>query len=269
MQRQTVIITVLFLVLAAIWTTAQGPLTNALNLGVHTDANGYLIATSAAYTGPDGPLTNLGNIRLRTDANGYLLTTANAPGTFGTSTFPAGTIALPSINFVGNTTTGWSNPGNVLTASISGTQLFAINSSQVITSTNFLPSTNNACCNLGLSSAQFIAAYLGTGVYLGAAPAVIATAPTVTSGFGSGSAGTVVSGSTTFSFRITVGTNAGGTTGVIGLPTATTFWNCDLRDMTTVADLTNMTASTVNAATFTATVAWTTGDVLQGGCKGS
>lgn len=54
---------------------AQGPLTNALNLRVRTDANGYLMSSLAAYVGPDGPLTSFGNIRLRTDANGYLLTT--------------------------------------------------------------------------------------------------------------------------------------------------------------------------------------------------
>jgi hypothetical protein len=56
----------------------QGPLTNALNLRVRTDANGYLIITSAAYSASDGPLTNFGNIRLRTDSNGYLLTTFGA-----------------------------------------------------------------------------------------------------------------------------------------------------------------------------------------------
>lgn len=98
---------------------------------------------------------------------------------------------------------------------------------------------------------------------------IFGTAPTVTSGFGSGSAGTIVTGSTSFNFRITVGTNAGGTTGVIGLPTANNFWNCRLTDQNTPADITNQTASTVNSATFTTTVTWTTGDVLTGGCTSS
>ena len=107
------------------------------------------------------------------------------------------------------------------------------------------------------------------GYNLAGAPAVVSTAPTVTSGFGSGVAGTIVSGSTAFAFRVTVGTNAGGTTGVIGLPTATTFWNCFANDQTTPLDLTRQTSSTVSSVTFTTTVAWTTGDIIIVLCGGS
>ncbi len=70
----------------------DGPLTNALNLRMRTDANGYLIATTGAYTGPDSSLNALGNMRLRTDANGYLIVTF---GSAGAPTFTAtGTTAL-------------------------------------------------------------------------------------------------------------------------------------------------------------------------------
>lgn len=77
----------------------QGPLTNALNLRVRTDANGSLVATGAAYTAPDGPLTALGNIRLRTDANGYLITTSSPTGTANFGYFADGNSATPSIAF--------------------------------------------------------------------------------------------------------------------------------------------------------------------------
>lgn len=61
----------------------QGPATNALNLRVRTDANGYLIMSSGAYSAADGPLTNFGNIRLKTDSNGYLLTTFGSAAAIG------------------------------------------------------------------------------------------------------------------------------------------------------------------------------------------
>ncbi len=65
-------------ILVALLAVAQlfavdGPLTNALNLRVRTDQNGYLLTTAIAYGGTDGPYTNFGNIKLRTDLNGYLL----------------------------------------------------------------------------------------------------------------------------------------------------------------------------------------------------
>lgn len=107
------------------------------------------------------------------------------------------------------------------------------------------------------------------GYNLAGVPAVVSTAPTVTSGFGSGTPGTIVTGSTAFAFRVTVGTNAGGTSGVIGLPTATNFWNCFMSDQTTPLDITRQTSSSASSATFTTTVAWTTGDVLLGICHGS
>ncbi len=58
---------------AIVLQAVDGPLTNALNLRVKTDGNGYLLATGGAYSGVDGPYTSFGNIRLRTDQNGYLL----------------------------------------------------------------------------------------------------------------------------------------------------------------------------------------------------
>lgn len=70
----SVIITLLFLVGVGV---AQGPLTNAFNLRVKTDSNGYLMMTGGG-AGTAGPLTNLGNLRMRTDSNGYLMVTIAA-----------------------------------------------------------------------------------------------------------------------------------------------------------------------------------------------
>lgn len=84
----------------------QGPLTNAMNLRVVTDANGYLVVSSRAYTAADGPLTAMGNIRLRTDGSGHLLVTY---GTAGSTVYLAdGTAALPSLTFASETDLGFS-----------------------------------------------------------------------------------------------------------------------------------------------------------------
>jgi hypothetical protein len=64
--------------LSAHLVAVDGPLTNALNLRVRTDGNGYLVSAGGAYSGVDGPLTNFGNLRLRTDGNGYLIVTLAA-----------------------------------------------------------------------------------------------------------------------------------------------------------------------------------------------
>ena len=50
----------------------DGPLTNAANLMVRTDENGYLLTSAATAGLVDGPLTAFGNVRVRTDENGYL-----------------------------------------------------------------------------------------------------------------------------------------------------------------------------------------------------
>lgn len=83
--------------------SAQGPLTNALNLRVKSDASGYLITSGAAYTAPDGPLTALGNLRLRTDANGYLLTTSSSSGTTNFFYAADGSATAASYTFSGDT----------------------------------------------------------------------------------------------------------------------------------------------------------------------
>lgn len=94
-----------------------------------------------------------------------------------------------------------------------------------------------------------------------------AIAPTVTSGFGS-TPGTIVSGSTASSFRITVGAG-GGSVGVLGLPSTANFWNVYIQDFTTPSVVINQSASTLTSATFTSVTPMVAGDVLIGLAIGS
>jgi hypothetical protein len=94
--------------------------------------------------------------------------------------------------------------------------------------------------------------------------AIATTAPSVASGFGSSSAGTVTYNTGTLAVVVTVGTNAGGTTGTLTFPSAPHGWAVSLSDVTTTTDLTRQTGYTQTTAAFSTTVAWTTGDVLVG-----
>jgi len=99
------------------------------------------------------------------------------------------------------------------------------------------------------------------------------SSPTISSGFGttpsvSGSNGTVA-------FEITVGSGGVASSGVIGLPTAITGWNCFATDITTetaTAFVTKQTASSTTTATLTnyttagVTGAWTAGDKIRVSC---
>lgn len=103
--------------IAAVTLLAQGPLTTATNLRVRTDANSYLITTTA----PDGPLTSFGNIKVRTDSNGYLLTTSSPSGTGNTVYAGDGLVGTPSITFASDPDTGlWHSATNSLAVSAGG-----------------------------------------------------------------------------------------------------------------------------------------------------
>jgi hypothetical protein len=86
------------------------------------------------------------------------------------------------------------------------------------------------------------------------------TAPTISSGFGT--TPSIASNNGTFTFRVNVGSGATATSGVIGLPTATTGWNCVVQDSTTAAKETRVTASTTASVTVTAASAWGANDIL-------
>jgi hypothetical protein len=102
---------------------------------------------------------------------------------------------------------------------------------------------------------------------------ITSAAPTLLSGFGENPS--LIAANGTGAFRINVGTGGTATTGVIGLPVATTGWNCFATDITTrnaTVDLTKQIASTQTSATmgdFTnqgSPGAWAPSDVLAVSC---
>lgn len=111
------------------------------------------------------------------------------------------------------------------------------------------------------------------GIALGSAIRLVisATAPTISSGFGTSP--TISTTGTTAAFRINVGTGGTATSGVIGLPAATAGWNCFCSDITTpaTAHQCKQTASTTTTATIAnynagALTAWTASDILAVSC---
>ena len=102
-----------------------------------------------------------------------------------------------------------------------------------------------------------------------------ATAPTISSGFGTSPSVSVAN--STASFRVNVGTGGAATSGVIGLPTATNGWNCFVAPYApAAAQLLNSTvvsASTTTTVTLSNLVnssgsaaAWAASQVLELSC---
>lgn len=103
---------------------------------------------------------------------------------------------------------------------------------------------------------------------------ISASTPTIASGFGTSA--TVAASNGTPAFRVNVGTGGSATSGVIGLPTASTGWNCFATDVTTPgANATKQSASTTTSVTLTnyntttgMAAAWTASDILAVSCFG-
>jgi hypothetical protein len=99
-----------------------------------------------------------------------------------------------------------------------------------------------------------------------------ATAPTISSGFGT--TPSISANNGTAAFRVDVGTGGTATAGVIGLPTAATGWNAHVANLTaqaanvadarTVVTASSTTSITVENQTVStgAALAWTASDVL-------
>jgi hypothetical protein len=95
-----------------------------------------------------------------------------------------------------------------------------------------------------------------------------ATAPTISSGFGTSPS--IPASNSTAAFDVNVGTGGTASSGVIGLPAAVTGWSCGCADVTTAAgDYILQTASTTSSCTVTnysaaaTTAAWTASDILS------
>ena len=97
-----------------------------------------------------------------------------------------------------------------------------------------------------------------------------ATAPTISSGFGTSPS--IANNNGTCAFTVNVGTGGTATSGVIGLPTATTGWVVNCTDLTTnsaTVFVTKQTATTTTTATVgnfntsATAAAWAASDVLR------
>ena len=110
--------------------------------------------------------------------------------------------------------------------------------------------------------------------YLGFSQLLISgTAPTISSGFGTSPSVSANNG--TAAFRVNVGTGGTASSGVIGMPTAASGWNCFCTDITTNSATVSQCKQTASSTT-TATVgnftdlavaaAWAASDVLSVSC---
>lgn len=124
---------------------------------------------------------------------------------------------------------------------------------------------DSAYCPFGMSQVR-----MGTTIL------VSATAPTISSGFGTSPS--VPNNNGTAAFTVNVGTGGAASAGVITMPAANTGWNCTVFDLTAqaanAADReTRQTASTTTTVTVQnqtlstgAALAWTASDILRLSC---
>ena len=100
---------------------------------------------------------------------------------------------------------------------------------------------------------------------------VSATAPTISSGFGTSP---TITGATTAAFTINVGTGGTASSGVITLPTATNAWACAVSDTgtTTITKVSAKTTSSITLTNYTmssgATAAWSASSLVDVICQG-
>lgn len=106
---------------------------------------------------------------------------------------------------------------------------------------------------------------------------ILATAPTISSGFGT--TPSIAANNGTAAFTVNVGGGGAATSGVIGMPAATTGWICSVNNLTAaaahVAYNTRQTASTTTSVTVEnqttstgAAVAWAANNILNLSCIG-
>jgi len=118
-------------------------------------------------------------------------------------------------------------------------------------------------------------ATIASRILMGANPLVSSTAPTISSGFGTSPS--VANNNGTAAFTINVGTGGTATSGVVGLPAATTGWNCHVTDITATAAHTALETMQIASTTTTVTIesqnrstgaasAWAASSILRVSC---
>ena len=176
-----------------------------------------------------------------------------------------GTAAAPSLTFASDTDTGvyWV-AANRLGLSTAGVARWEISANGHI-----LPA-GDAGSDIGNSLSRIRDINIGGGVYLSTAVlAISATAPTISSGFGTSPS--IPNANGTAAWTINVGTGGAASSGVLTMPTASTGWVVDCVDITNAASfVTVQTAGTTTSVTLTnysrttgLAIAWTASDILR------
>jgi hypothetical protein len=230
-------------------TTAQG------GTGIASYTTGDLLQASGATTLAALAATSTGNALISGGVG-----TVSSWGKIGLTTHVSGTLAA-------------TNGGTGMASYTTGDLLYA--SSSTTLAARAAVAVGQVLISQGTSTAPvWSASPRVTSLLLGADVALSATAPTVSSGFGTSPAIT----GTAASFRIDVGTGGSATAGVLTMPAATTGWNCHVENLTaTTANAmdqrtvqlgsTTTTVSIENQTISTgAALAWTANDIVGGTC---
>lgn len=271
-------------------TSAASLTNNSVVLGAGSQAS----QTLTGFTTDGSKQLNLGFVGV--GGSGVLGLNGSTSGT-ATITAPAvaGTVANPFVFSNGGNFGGFlQNTGGIQTDN-SHSFIWANRSQMASGADGIITFSNNAQNNftrltLGPDSTSFPALCPnGTGVKIGRAAAACttltnlqagsvslttlllsSTAPTITSGFNT-SGFSISAPNGTAAFLVTVGSGTGTSTGVIGLPTATTGWNCFATNQSRADQIQETTSGTTSVTltnfgtTFSATN-FTNSDVLQVSC---
>lgn len=278
------------LLVNAVAAGAQGPLTNFGNISLRTYGAGDLgVAINGGTITPDTICLNAASQDVclsRQSANVLQLATGDSfvsqdgLGALGSLTLPWGSLVIQTGIRLLQGANLFTSGRAVMNSPADGIWTMLDSAETNFTRLN-LGGTTSSFPALGRSTTALEArladgsAYtrMNAGSYgVGSVLAISSTAPTISSGFGTTPSITANNG--TIAFRLDVGTGGTASSGVIGLPTATTGWNCSVDDVTTPASfITDQTASTTTTATvqnYSRTTglatAWTASDILAVSC---
>ena len=180
-------------------------------------------------------------------------------------TGPSGTQNTITGNVFNDLTTGWSTTSGTNFTKVIGNAYVsdAANYSDSSTTSSIGDASgtgnNFAFKNLNISGQTIVSDFIDNNVFI-----TRAGTPTYTSGFSTGTPG--ISGVTTAAFLVTLGATPQ-STGVLGMPAASSGWSCTGVDRTTAAGTIRQTASATNSITF-ALGSTMSGDTLQFQCMG-
>jgi hypothetical protein len=273
---------------ALTWTSGTGFGCNTISGSGSGTVTSVGLALPSIFTVSGSPVTGSGTL------TGTLATETANYGFFGPTTgsaaaptframvsadIPAGIVANSSLANSSTTVNGVAcTLGSTCTATaaagtLTGTTLNSTVTSSSLTSLGFLTALNvtgtvnlygYSIVQLGEISMNNPLIYSGSGY---------SSAPSISSGFGTGASVTQNNG--TAAFQINVGTGGSATSGVIGLPGAANGWNCFANDITTESStvfMTKQTAGTTTTVTIKnfndtgSAAAWAASDVLAVEC---